>query len=511
MTDLIEVMPFEYQIVESENGAFRVEGVFQRSDVENANKRVYPRRIWEKELGEKRVMEALESRSMYGELDHPSDGKTMLKRVSHVVTNLSLTEDGTVTGGADILPTPNGQILRTLFESGTQVGISSRGSGSVQGGVVQEDFKLGTFDFVARPSTPGALPRHAGEISGKKSRTEGDDTIENVVVTDAGEMDSDLFDKLCQELETLDAGGIVDGNLTESELSTMDFNDIGHDVTVLYNAVMGEQEFSPEFVDAVSEDILNLGGTLTQLAADHPEHGIVISDLLEKVEKSRGAVIAQVPQEIVKEEPMDRLQFIKDRLQERSDNQVLSAEEEIMQEADELRQELEELTDDELIDVALKTGVLEPDGVDEDDDDDEPEAEVTVQDLLDYIEELENDHEEATNLVVELAEALEETEDVDDITLKYEASLNIIQETVGRYQLLQEAVGGEEKAEAIMEAHIQALEAASEVTESGDKKRTLTEDDDVAAVEALLNQDDPEGDAEMQRYVELAESALGLN
>lgn len=508
MTDLIEVMPFEYQIVESDNGAFRVEGVFQRSDVENANKRVYPRRIWEKELGEKRVMEALESRSMYGELDHPSDGKTMLKRVSHVVTNLSLSEDGTVTGGADILPTPNGQILRTLFESGTQVGISSRGSGSVQSGVVQEDFKLGTFDFVARPSTPGALPRHAGETSGKKSRTEGDDTIENVVVTDAGEMDSDLFDKLCQELEALDSGDIVDNNLTEGELSTMDFNDIGHDVTVLYNAVMTEQEFSPEFVNEVSEDILNLGGALTQLAADHPEHGTVISDLLEKVEKSRGAVIAQVPQEIVKEEPMDRLQFIKDRLQEHS----ASAEEEIMQEADELRQELEELSDDELIDVALEAGVLEQDvEEDDDDDDDKLDAEVTVQDLLDYIEELENEHEEATTLVTELAEALEQTEDVDDIKLKYEASLNIIQETVGRYQLLQEAVGGEEKAEAIMETHIQALEAASEVIESGDSKKTLTEDDDVAAVEALLNQDDPENDAEMARYVELAESALGLN
>jgi len=507
MTDLIEVMPFEYQIVESDNGAFRVEGVFQRSDIENANKRVYPRRIWEKELGEKRVQDALGSRSMYGELDHPSDGKTMLKRVSHVITGLDLQEDGTVTGGADILPTPNGQILRTLFEAGTQVGISSRGSGSVQSGVVQEDFKLGTFDFVARPSTPGALPRHAGETSGKKSRTEGDDTIENVVVTDAGEMDSDLFDKLCQELEAIDAGGIVDNNLTEGELSTMDFNDIAHDVTVLYNAVAAEQEFSPEFVDEVSEDILNFGGALTQLAADHPEHGTVISDLLEKVEESRGAVIAQVPQEIVKEEPMDRLQFIKDRLQEHS----ASAEEEIMQEADELRQELEELTDDELIDVALEAGVLKQDVEEDGDDDVDADAEVTVQDLLDYIEELENEHEEATTLVVELAEALEETEDVDDIMLKYEASLNIIQETVGRYQLLQEAVGGEEKAEEIMETHIQALEAASVTESDDDGKKTLTEDDDVVAVEALLNQDDPEGDAEMQRYVHLAESALGLN
>ena len=503
MAELIEIMPFEYQIVESENGAFRVEGIFQRSDVENANKRVYPRRIWEKELDQKRIKEALEGRSMYGELDHPSDGKTMLKRVSHVVTGLELQEDGIVTGGAEILPTPNGKILRTLFESGTQVGISSRGSGSVQSGVVQEDFKLGTFDFVARPSTPGALPRHSGETSGKKSRTEGDDAIENVVVTDAGEMDSDLFDKLCQELEALDSGSIIDNNLTEGELSTMDLTDIAHDVTVLYNAVMAEQEFSPEFVADVSEDILNFGGALTQLAADHPEQGIVISDLLEKVEKSRGAIINQVPQEIVKEEPMDRLQFIKDRLQESTEG----AEEDIMQEANELYQELDELDDDELIDVALKLGVLEQEvEEDEEDDDDELDAEVTVQDLLDYIEELEGNNEEGVELIAELAEALDESEDVDDIMLKYEASLNIIQETVSRYQLLQEAVGGEERADALVETHIQALESASDVTEG-----QLTEGDDVAAVEALLNQDNPEEDAKMSRYVELAEAACGLN
>lgn len=305
----------------------------------------------------------------------------------------------------------------------------------------------------------------------------------------------------------MDTGGTVTLDLTESELSTMDFNDIAHDVTVLYNAVRAEQQFSPEFVADVSEDVLNLGGALTQLAADHPEHGTVISDLLEKVEKSREAVIRQAPQEIVKEEPMNRLQFIQDRLQESTE----TVDEETMQEADEMRQQLEDMTDDELIDVALEAGVLEPD-VEEDDDDDELDAEVTVQDLLDYIEELEVANEEGAELVTELAEHLEEAEDVDDIKLKYEASLNIIQETVSRYQLLQEAVGGEEKAEEIMEAYIQALENASDVTEGKDDKGQITEDDAaVADVEALLNQDDPEADAEMARYVELAEAACGLN
>jgi len=375
----------------------------------------------------------------------------------------------------------------------------------VQNGVVQEDFKLGTFDFVARPSTPGALPRLAGETSGKKSRTEADDTIENAVVLDAEDVDSDLFDKLCKELESIDAKGSFSSELTEDELSTMDFNDIAHDVTVLHNAIMEEQEFSPEFVSEASEDILNLGGALTQLAADHPEHGTVISDLLEKIEQSREALITQVPRKIVKEEPMDRLQFIKDRLQE----SAMQADEEIMQEAEELRQELESLSDDELIQVALEAGVLEED--DEEDGEDDMNAEVTVQDLLDYIEELENTNEEATELITEMAEALEESEDVDDLKLKYEASLNIILETVGRYQLLQEAVGGEEKAEEIMEAHIQALEAASDnVTEGKEERQQLTEgDDDVVAVEDLLNGGNLEEDVKMRRYVELAEGAVG--
>ena len=112
MNELVDVMPFQYQIVESESGRFRVEGIFQRSDVANANKRIYPRSIWEKELKEKRVTESLENRAMFGELDHPSDGKTSLKRASHIITNLELGEDGVVMGGAEVLGTPNAIMVK---------------------------------------------------------------------------------------------------------------------------------------------------------------------------------------------------------------------------------------------------------------------------------------------------------------------------------------------------------------------------------------------------------------
>jgi hypothetical protein len=489
MNDLIEVMPFEYQIVESENGGFRVEGIFQRSDVENANKRVYPRSIWERELKEARVAEALATRSMFGELDHPSDGKTKLQRVSHVITDLNLQEDGVMTGAAEILPTPNGQILRSLFESGVQVGISSRGSGSVQNGRVQEDFKLNTFDFVARPSTPGALPRPSGESKGSKTEDVIDASVK--VVEDGTEVnDFNTIDTIMRELNSYD--------LTE-DASGRDFNAVARDTIMMHNAVHEEDfELTPELVEAVAYDTLVLGHELTRLAAEYPEYRAVVTDLLGKVDESRAAVINRPTVENTKEEPMDRLQFIKERLQEAAQPAI--------DEAEELRQELNQLTDDELYELALETGVISSD-VEEDDDD--AEDEVTPEQLFDYIDELENDLAEASELIEKMAGALEEADNSGngDAELKYEAALGIIQETVSRFQLLAEAVGGEEKANQLMEAHLQALESGEDVNES------ITESDEADDIEKLIGGDLVE-DAKMARYKELSESALertGLN
>jgi hypothetical protein len=494
MSDLIDVMPFQYQIVESASGRFRVEGIFQKSDVENANKRIYPRRIWEKELGEQRVTEAIKNRSMFGELDHPSDGKTSLKRVAHLITGLELQEDGNVTGAAEILGTPNGQILKTLFESGAQVGISSRGSGSVQNGVVQEDFKLGTFDFVARPSTPGALPRPAGE-SERRLTKEEDETVDAIVTIDDGEGDSH-FDNFLAELEAFDA------RLDEEIEPAGDLNAVAHDVIEVHNYVTSTN-ITPEIIDEVSDYIVDLGGALLQLAESNPEHRTVITELLDKVEETRGAIIKNAPKENFKEEPMDRLQFIKDRLQESQKD----AEAQTTTETDELRAELNELSDDELINVAIEAGVIDENDLEDTDDKVDGDEEVTVQDLLDYIEELESRENEAATLIEEMAGALEEADNVDDVKLKYEAALGIIQETVSRYQLLQEAVGGEEKAYGLMEAHLTTLEAS---TEDGDIEEEVTDDkdiEDVETIERLLTDDGPE-DATMARYKELSESAL---
>jgi len=499
MSDLIDVMPFQYQIVESASGRFHVEGIFQRSDVENANKRVYPRSIWEKELKEQRVTDAISKRAMFGELDHPADGKTSLKRVAHLITGLELQEDGNVTGSAEILGTPNGQILKTLFESGAQVGISSRGSGSVQNGVVQEDFKLGTFDFVARPSTPGALPRPAGEI-GSKITKEDDDAIDAFVTIDDtdGSNTAVNFDDFLAELDAFDT------QLNEDELSAGDLNDVAHDVIEVHNYVT-ENDITPEFIKEASGHLVELGGALLQLSVEKPQHRAVITELLDKVEETRGAIIQNAPKENLKEEPMERLQFIKDRLQESQKDAAARME----AEAEELRAELNELSDEELVDVAIEAGVVDESDF-EDDNETGDDAEVTVQDLLDYIEELEARENEAATLIEEIAGALEEAENVDDVKLKYEAALGIIQETVSRYQLLTEAVGGEEKAYELMETHLTALEQGDDADENNDIKEDVDDDkkdtEDVSTVERLLSEDGD--DPTMDRYKELSEQAL---
>jgi hypothetical protein len=485
MTELYDVMPFEYQITESANGRLRVEGVFQRSDVANANKRVYPRSIWERELKEPRVREALESKAMFGELDHPADGKTSLKRVSHVVTDLSLQEDGTVTGAAEILGTPNGQILKTLFESGAQVGISSRGSGSVQNGVVQEDFKLGTFDFVARPSTPGALPRPAGESNSRGVHTE--DEIEKVQIlsTDDSSSKGDLFDKFFAELESFDS------NLYE-EAFTGDINEVAKDVIGLYNYI-ANNDVTSEMIEEVSGAVIQLTGILTEMAAQQPENADIIADLLNKVELSRRALIWKDPAGNIKEEPMNKLEFIKERL----NSQQVDEQVQLEAEMDELRAQLNELSDEELIEVAIETGAIDPDDLIEDDDNDDG-SEVDLQQLFDYVEGLENQLQEASGLIEQMAGALEEA-DVDGIALKYEAALGIIQETVARYQLLQEAVGGEDKANELMESHLSKLEGNTDSVEE-------SADDGSSLVEGVLNEDGSE-DANMKEYLRLAEGA----
>lgn len=163
---LIDTIPFRAQLVESVNGksgVVRVRGMFQKADKENKNGRVYPKSLWESLLNQTSLKESISRRRMLGEADHPDEGETKIKRVSHVVTKLWMTPNGDVMGEAEVLDTPDGRIIQELLAKKVEIGISSRGMGSTsrKNGkeVVEEDFELTTFDFVVDPSTHDAYPQ----------------------------------------------------------------------------------------------------------------------------------------------------------------------------------------------------------------------------------------------------------------------------------------------------------------------------------------------------------------
>lgn len=145
----------------SGNGKLRVKGEFAKCGIATENKRVYPEAVWNKEIG--RLNKAIGDRRVFGEMDHPADGRTSLNRVSHIVTGLSVSKDGLIIGEAEVLPTEAGKNLSALLASGCKVGVSSRGYGSTKPNpkgeeVVQDDYKLVTFDFVAEPADVDAYP-----------------------------------------------------------------------------------------------------------------------------------------------------------------------------------------------------------------------------------------------------------------------------------------------------------------------------------------------------------------
>ena len=149
-----------------DKGKFIVAGQFSKADLRNENGRVYRRSMWENVLKRPYIVDALKKRKMLGELGHPDKIETTPINVSHIVTNLELKPDGEIYGEAEILDTPSGRVLRTLYEAGVTMGISSRGylpEGSnlfAEGEdlIVPDDYELVTFDFVIDPSSQGACP-----------------------------------------------------------------------------------------------------------------------------------------------------------------------------------------------------------------------------------------------------------------------------------------------------------------------------------------------------------------
>tara|TARA_R110000796_G_scaffold32452_5_gene84984 strand:+ start:90 stop:698 length:609 start_codon:yes stop_codon:yes gene_type:complete len=142
----------------SEAGNPLVEGILATAEVKNGNGRYYSKDLWEREIDKYRIL-VEESRAM-GELDHPESTVINLKNVSHNIKDMWWSGNNVI-GKIELLPTPSGNILKALIESGITVGVSSRGMGSLKpvGEVqeVQDDFELLCWDFVSTPSNPDSF------------------------------------------------------------------------------------------------------------------------------------------------------------------------------------------------------------------------------------------------------------------------------------------------------------------------------------------------------------------
>ncbi len=161
---LYEYLSFDkahVQILEEDNKTggkdLCMKGIFIQGDVRNQNQRVYPVREIARAVGS--ITEKLQGgQSVMGELDHPEELSINLDRVSHLITEMWMDgADGY--GKLKIVPTPMGNIVKTLLLSGAKLGVSSRGSGNVGDDGAVSEFEIVTVDIVAQPSAPNAFPR----------------------------------------------------------------------------------------------------------------------------------------------------------------------------------------------------------------------------------------------------------------------------------------------------------------------------------------------------------------
>jgi len=151
----------EYITEANENGtkSHFIEGVFMQAEEKNRNGRIYPKAVMENAVN-KYVTEQVKTKRAVGELNHPEGPTVNLDKVSHLITDLKW-EGNNVVGKARILETPMGQIVKGLIDGGVQLGVSTRGMGSLErrenAMYVKDDFILNTVDIVQDPSAPTAF------------------------------------------------------------------------------------------------------------------------------------------------------------------------------------------------------------------------------------------------------------------------------------------------------------------------------------------------------------------
>ena len=148
-------------IIEEKDGKknYAIEGIFAQAEKENRNGRIYPKPVMEKAV-DKYVTEQVSQKRAVGELNHPEGPTVNLDKVSHLITDLDW-KGNDVVGKAQILETPNGQIVKGLLDGGVRLGVSTRGMGSLEKrgntNYVGNDFVLSTVDIVQDPSATGAF------------------------------------------------------------------------------------------------------------------------------------------------------------------------------------------------------------------------------------------------------------------------------------------------------------------------------------------------------------------
>ena len=191
---------------------YKIRGVFMQADIKNRNGRVYPVSTLSKEVN-RYTTEYINKRRAFGELGHPDGPTVNLERVSHMITSLK-PEGKNFIGEAKVMDTPYGKIVKNLIDEGAQLGVSSRGMGSIQsssqGNIVGKDFYLATAaDIVADPSAPDAFVE--GIMEGKewvwdngvlksKSVEEYKSEIERARRTELAEVKSKVFKDFVSKL-----------------------------------------------------------------------------------------------------------------------------------------------------------------------------------------------------------------------------------------------------------------------------------------------------------------------
>ncbi len=192
---LVEYMPFSPigSLSESNGAKFGVpggmvvQGVLQRAGAKNQNGRIYPKNILHREC-QRYQKEYIDQHRALGELDHPDSSVVNLNNVSHNVLKIWWNNDDLM-GAVQVLDTPSGNILKSLFKSGITLGISSRGLGSVKelykesAVEVQEDFELICWDFVSNPSTNGAFMRPMNESVNKNNNVNKYHKVNSVITS----------------------------------------------------------------------------------------------------------------------------------------------------------------------------------------------------------------------------------------------------------------------------------------------------------------------------------------